>query len=102
MIKNLTQLKKQATNYTWELYSRSFDGGKTQSSQRHGIGKVRNVLRVSSTDFIFENPEGEESYLSFPKAKECTFESYLYNDTDTIFTINLGKTQVKYHLRPIV
>ena len=97
----LSELKRDATNYTWELYYFSFDGGETQAAH-YAKNKTRKVVSGSSKSITFE--DGGE--LEWPKASQCSFDEYLYNNSDIIFSIEVDNrtdspTMLSYHLRPI-
>ena len=73
----LSKLKRTATNYTWELYYFSFDGGETQAAH-YAKNKPRKVASEVSKSITFE--DGGE--FIWPKASQCSFDEYLYNNSD--------------------
>ena len=102
MIKSLAQLKRDAANYTWQLYSFSPDNGKTQKPGPFQ-GLVRTVDKVTSEAVYLSLPSGGSASKPFGKAAYYKFEKYLYNDTDTIVVVQVPGVPVisRYHLRPI-
>ena len=101
MIKSLAQLKREAANYTWQLYSYSHDNGKTEKP-RTFKGLIRTVDNVTSKDLYLSTPSGASSSMPFGKAENWKFEKYLHNNTDIIVSIQVPETPVvvRYHLRP--
>lgn len=101
MIKSLSQLKREAANYTWQLYSFSFDGGKTESNHKFR-DMVRTISSVDSQQFWFNTPGHGITSMTFGKASNWSFEKYLYNDIDQIVIVNVPNGPLmRYHLRPI-
>jgi len=102
MIKTLAQLKREAANYTWQLYSYSHDNGKTEKA--HPFKDfVRTVDKVASKEIYLSTPSGNSSSMPFGKAANWKFEKYLYNDTDVIVVVQVPESSVvmRYHLRPV-
>ena len=101
MIKSLAQLKQDAANYTWQLYSFSFDGGKTESNHKFR-DMVRTISSVDSQQFWFNTPDHGITSMIFGKASNWSFEKYLHNDVDQIVVVNVPNGPLmRYHLRPI-
>lgn len=97
-MKNLSELKKDAKNYTWELYK--FINPETEQNIPHKYLNVpRKIEKLQSNSLMFEGG----SWLYFPKSKDISFEKYLYNDNDVIVTIKEDKFPImSYHLRKII
>ena len=101
-IENLSQLKKEALNHSWELYCFNSSGIPTEKNNPHKfLNIIRKVVKVQTNGLYFEGG----SWLDFPKASQCTFHKYVNNDSDTILTINAGCNKhslyLSYHLRKI-
>ena len=102
MINNLAQLKKEALNYSWELYCFNSSGIPTEKNNPHNFLNItRKVEKIQTNGLYFEGG----SWLDFPKASQCTFSKYLNNNVDTILTIKAGCDKyplfLSYHLRRV-
>ena len=93
------QLKKNANEYTWQLYMYNLLGIPTDKNMPHKFLNInRNVEHMQSNAIRFE----EGSWLYWPKASAVTLTKYLYNDTDIVMTIREKDCPVlSYHLRKI-
>ena len=111
-MKTLSDLKREANNYTWEMYYNSWFGGYLQPGHKF-YGKQRKVLKVQSNSLCFEI-EGQKtgSWLDWPKARELTITDKVFaggqektaGHGEYIICINPADERectIYYHLRPV-
>jgi hypothetical protein len=92
-MKNLAEFKRKLTVGTElkMIYHCDFAGRdeKGKVVYKDSEPKSRKVKSVSSTQVCFETETGKDSWLSFPKASECTFTDNsisIYEDKEKVLT----------------
>ncbi len=71
-MRTIADLKRQATNYTWEMVWNSWFGGPLQPVHKF-YGLKREVGKVQSNSLAFNSPNGL-SWLDWPKSSETLIE----------------------------
>ena len=77
MMKTLADFKRRLTPGTklvWSCYATTIKGN-TGDTVLPGRVEGRTVEKVTSSQAVFLRPDGQRSYLQWPKAKECVFHA---------------------------
>lgn len=109
-MKTLADLKREAKNYTWEMYFNSWGGGYLKPGAKL-YGLHRKVVSADTVKLGFESPTGV-SYLEWPKASELSITDQVCTGGQVkqaghgeyIVSINPANEQgciIHYHLRPV-
>lgn len=106
MIKTVAELKREAKNYTWELYYNSFMNKVDPFSLPDRIKGERVIAKVQTNSIAFKMPDGRESWLDWPKASQIRFDHAQDNNEDTILNVQVDENgltlgELRYRLRPI-
>jgi len=98
MIQTLAQLKREAANYTWEIFYNSYLNPENPTAISERMSGQRTIHKFQSNAIAFQMPNGEISWLYFKGAKEFSFEQ----DGECPIVIRTDhKGTMKYRLRPI-
>lgn len=112
-MKTLADLKREAKNYTWEMYYNSWFGGYLKPGQKF-YGLQRKVLKTQSNSLRLESPTSNGgSWLDWPKASELTITDKVFaggqektaDHGEYILTItppDEKECTIYYHLRPLI
>lgn len=112
-MKTLADLKREAKNYTWEMYYNSLFGGYLQPKHKF-YGLQRRVNKIQSNSLAFEYKESKSglSWLDWPKASELSItnkicvggQEKIAGHGEYIVSItpeDEKECTLYYHLRPI-
>lgn len=113
-MKTLADLKRNAINYTWEMYYNSGFGGYLKPGDKF-YGLRRKVLKVQSNSLSLQSPLdiNKPSWLEWPKATELTITDKIsaggqekiagHNEFIVLIEpIDPKGCAIFYHLRPVV
>ena len=101
MIKTLAQLKREAANYTWEIFHNSYMNPEHPTAISERMTGERTIHKFQSNAIAFRMSSGEIIWLYFKNAKEFSFE--LEGDTQIVIfrPAHRPDDAMKYRLRPI-
>lgn len=105
-MKTLADLKREAKNYTWEMYFSSCVGGYLKHGHKF-YGLPRKLVMTDTVKMGFESITGV-SYLGWPKASELSITDQVVTGGQIktpghgeFIVVIKGKFEIRYHLRPI-
>jgi hypothetical protein len=101
MIQTLTQLKREAANYTWEIFYNSYLSPENPQEISDRMKGERTIHKFQSNAIAWQMPNGELNWLHFKSAKEFSFE--LEGDTQIVIfrPAHHPDAAMKYRLHPI-
>ena len=105
-MKTLADLKRQASNYTWEMVWNSWFGGAlTPDKKFYGLRRTVGKLQSNSLAFNTDTSKSGLSWLDWPKSKDLLIEEK--KDELGCYWVKINPEDPKdckitYVLRPII
>jgi hypothetical protein len=98
MIESLAQLKREAANYTWEIFYNSYLNPENPQEISDRMKGERTIYKFQPNAIAWLMPNGELNWLYFKSAKEFSFEE---EGDNQIVVKSCERGTMKYRLRPI-